>query len=341
MRRSRLGALGALSAVIMVAVTTGVAPAASPSATGSQAFVSGSPAAIACGGSVDARVTVNGQAGTTGAATDVMLVLDLSGSTGTPPSKLADLKRAATDALDRARRGRRGDRPVDRRQRARASSTTGARRATIRRPARLELRHARAAVINGLPAPAGGSPHGAGISTASAALAASASGYAKAMVLISDGQDDGARLTSGDERRDGRQGERRSASSPSASARTRARRTSQSWASQSRLLPVRHARPDQQDEAARRSRRGRRDAGRASRSPRRSARTSPRPRSARATGTVATSAGSLEWTGTLDGSADAPRSSTARRATAANVFAPTNELVSTMSARRQPAAPRP
>ena len=100
MRRRQLGVAGALLALVLVAASAGVAPAADPSATASQAFVAGSPSAIDCDGSVNAQVTVNGQAGSTGAATNVMLVLDLSGSTGVPPSKLADLKRAATDTLD-------------------------------------------------------------------------------------------------------------------------------------------------------------------------------------------------------------------------------------------------
>jgi hypothetical protein len=68
--------------------------------TASQALVAGSPTAIACGGFVDARVTVTSQSGSSGQTTNVMLVLDLSGSTGVPPSKLADLKRAAKDSLD-------------------------------------------------------------------------------------------------------------------------------------------------------------------------------------------------------------------------------------------------
>src|SRR4029077_341665 len=100
MRRSQLAVFGALCAVTLVAASTGVAPAAAPSATASQALVAGSPTAIACGGFVDARVTVTSQAGSSGQTTNVMLVLDLSGSTGVPPSKLADLKRAAKDSLD-------------------------------------------------------------------------------------------------------------------------------------------------------------------------------------------------------------------------------------------------
>ena len=66
-----------------------------PTATATQALVAGSPSAIACGGSVDAQITVTGHAGTTGNVTDVLLVLDLSGSTGTPAYKLDNLKSAA------------------------------------------------------------------------------------------------------------------------------------------------------------------------------------------------------------------------------------------------------
>ena len=186
MRRSRVGALGALSVVIMVAASSGVAPAASsPSATGSQAFVSGTPAAIACGGSVDARVTVNGQAGSSGTSTDVMLVLDLSGSTGTPPSKLADLKRAAIDAIDALDAA---DGVTNQTIAGNAAGIVDYRDAgaTIRVP--LGASYATLVnAVNTLPAPSGGSPHGTGIGTASTALAASASGYANAMILIGDG----------------------------------------------------------------------------------------------------------------------------------------------------------
>src|SRR5882757_3054319 len=98
MRRSRLGAFGALCAVVLVVGATGVAPAATPpSATASQALLAGSPSAISCGGFVDARVTLTSQAGTTGTDTAVMLTLDLSGSMA--GSKLADLKAAAKDTL--------------------------------------------------------------------------------------------------------------------------------------------------------------------------------------------------------------------------------------------------
>ena len=98
---TRLGALGGLCAAVAVIAATGVATASSsPTATASQAPVAGSPTAIACGGSVDAQVTITGHAGITGDVTDVMVVVDLSGSTGTPPSKLANLKSAANATVD-------------------------------------------------------------------------------------------------------------------------------------------------------------------------------------------------------------------------------------------------
>ena len=88
----------ALTATVFVAASSGVAPAAvSPSATGSQALASGSPSAIACGGAVDARVTVNATAGSTGNATNVILALDLSSSTA---SQVAAEKAAALDTLN-------------------------------------------------------------------------------------------------------------------------------------------------------------------------------------------------------------------------------------------------
>ena len=193
MRRSRLGALGALGAVLLIAVTAGVAPAAvSPSATAAQALVSGSPSAIACGGSVDARVTLTAQAGSTGADTNVMLVLDLSGSTGTPASKLADLRRAALDTIDaldaadgtvnQAIAGNRAGIVVYQGSTGTVTVPLGASYSVL------------AAAINAPLVTAGGSPHAAGINAAAAAL--SAGSLARAMVLISDGQAAGAELTS-------------------------------------------------------------------------------------------------------------------------------------------------
>jgi Mg-chelatase subunit ChlD len=188
MRRSRLGALGALIVISAVAASVGAAPAAAtPSATASQALVAGSPSAIACGGSVDARVTVAAQAGTTGQATDVVLVLDLSGSMGSPSSKFTNLKSAALatlTALDKA------DGATD--QAIAGNGGLGVvyyRDGTATTSAPVGSSYATAlAAINGLPGPNGSSPHQAGINTGSADLAASASGNAKAMVLVTDAQ---------------------------------------------------------------------------------------------------------------------------------------------------------
>jgi hypothetical protein len=194
MKSTRLGALGALCAVIAIGATAGVAPAASsPSATAAKAFASGTPSAIACGGFVDQRVTVTGQAGSSGNATNVMLVLDLSGSTGTPPSKLADLRRAATDtlaALDAA------DGTTDQSIAGNAAGVTYYRGSAATVSAALGSSYsALVAAINALPAPSGGSPHAAGINTAAAALAAAANGYARSLVLVSDGQAAGTELS--------------------------------------------------------------------------------------------------------------------------------------------------
>lgn len=192
MRRHRLAGFGVLGALLLVAAAAGVAPAAttSPAVTGSQALVAGSPTAIPCGGSVDVRVALSGQSGTSGAATDVMLVLDLSGSTGVPPSKLGDLKRAATGAVDaldaadgaadHAIGGNRAGIVVYRGTSAAITAPLGSGYDTL------------LGAIAGVPAPSGGSPHAAGITTASGALASSAN--AKAMVLISDGQAAGNEL---------------------------------------------------------------------------------------------------------------------------------------------------
>ena len=215
MRRSRLGAFGALIVISAVAVASGVAPAAPPAATASHAFVAGSPAAIACGGSVDARVTLNSQAGTTGASTDVMLVLDLSGSMGLPASKLTDLKRAATDtlaALDAA------DGAVDQAIAGNAVGITYYRASTATLAATVGSSYSTLlTTIDNLPAPAGASPHNLGISTGSAGLGASTTGYAKAMVLDHRRPGRRIRVDGLHERGGQRQGERHYASSRSAS----------------------------------------------------------------------------------------------------------------------------
>jgi hypothetical protein len=186
MRRSRLGALGALCAVALVVGATGVAPAATPpSATASQAFAAGSPSAISCSGAVNARVTLTSQAGTTGTATAVMLTLDVSGSI---LPDLAELKQAAKDALaaiDAA------DGATDQ---SIATNSVGleyymGNAATVSVPLGSTY-NAVLAGIDALPVPSGGSPHDVGITAASNALAAGAGGRAKAIVLMSDGQTD-------------------------------------------------------------------------------------------------------------------------------------------------------
>ena len=151
----------------MVAASSGVAPAASsPSATAAQAFVSGSPAAITCGGSVDARVTINGQAGSTGASTNVMLVLDLSGSTGSRRQARRS-RRAGNDALDALDAA---DGAADQSIAGNAAGivdyqgTTGSVTAAIGSTYTALL-----AAVNG-GTPSSGSPHGAGISTATSAF---------------------------------------------------------------------------------------------------------------------------------------------------------------------------
>ncbi len=186
MRRIRVGALAALCAVAVAAATTGTAPAATPSsATASQAFVAGAPTAIPCGGSVDARVTVTTVAGTSGQATDVILLLDLSGSAGEPPSKFADLKSAAAAALD----------ALDEADGSKDQNITGNRvgivsysgsTSTLQAPLGTSYAALLNTVNNQLPLPTGASPHDVGISGASAQLAASGPG--RAIVMFSDGQ---------------------------------------------------------------------------------------------------------------------------------------------------------
>jgi von Willebrand factor type A domain len=122
----------------------------------------------------------------------VMLVLDLSGSIGTPP-KLADLQSAATTALDAL------DAADGSTDQSIGGNSVGivvyqGSGATIEAPlgsSYATLLHD----IQNLPAPSGGSPHDVGINTASTALAAAPSGLAKAMVLVTDGQATGSDLT--------------------------------------------------------------------------------------------------------------------------------------------------
>jgi len=196
MRRIRLGAFVAVGAIVVVGVATGVAPAAtSPTATAVQAFAQGSPSAIPCGGAVDTQVTVNTQAGTSGAATNVMLVLDDSGSINSPPSKFTNLKQAALDsliALDAA------DGSLDQSIAGNRVGLTYYRGSTATVSAALGTSYSGlVAAVAGLPTPPNGSsPHNVGINTASTQLAAGDPAFAKAMVLITDGQATGSLFAS-------------------------------------------------------------------------------------------------------------------------------------------------
>jgi hypothetical protein len=328
MRRSQLAVVGALCAVTLVAASTGVAPAAAPSATASQALVSGAPTAIACGGFVDASVTVTSQAGSSGQATNVMLVLDLSGSTGQPPSKLADLKRAAKDTLDALDAA---DGATDQSIAGNAAGVVVYRGSTAAVTAPIGSTYtALLAAVNGVPAPSGGSPHDVGINTAATALAASVPGVAKAMVLISDGQATGSELTS--------------ASNAATSAKAAGDRivpiglgtgsdVSQanlsSWASQASYYQSGTPGPINQTKLVA-------DLGAAVAIPTNftvtetlGANFAAAPQSS-TTGTVTTSPGTLQWTGTLTGSQSATLVYRATR-NGSDVFATTNELVSTLS----------
>ena len=329
MRRSQLAAFGALCAVTLVAVSTGVAPAAAPSATASQALVSGSPTAIACGGFVDAQVTVTSQAGSSGQATNVMLVLDLSGSTGQPPSKLANLKSAAIaslDALDAA------DGATDHSITGNAAGVVVYRDTTATTPAPLGSTYtALLAAVNGVGTPSGGSPHDAGISTAASALAASAPGIAKAMVLISDGQATGAALTSAT-----------NAATAAKNAGDRivpiglgtgsdvSQTNLSTWASQASFYQSGTPGPISTTKLVA-------DLGAAVAIPTNFTVTETlganfaAARQSSTTGTVTTSPGTLQWTGTLAGSQSATLVYRATR-NGSDVFATTNELVSTLVA---------
>ena len=188
MRRRRSRALGVLgvSLVVAAAVAAGIGAAAvvPPSATVSQAAVAGSPSALECKGSLNGQVAITGHAATVGQATDVELVLDVSGSMGSPSSKFTALKAAAKatiDALDAA------DGHTD-------QSIAGNRVGIVRYSnssgtEAVALGASYTALVTGvetLPSPGGGSPHNAGINAGVAALGSG--GNAKAIVLITDGQ---------------------------------------------------------------------------------------------------------------------------------------------------------
>lgn len=191
MRASRLGAFGALGAVLLVGLAAGVAPAATtpPSVTASHAPVAGSPSAISCDGFVDAHVTVTGHAGTTGTARAIMLTLDLSGSMNVPTTKFADLKRAATDTLDALNAA---DGSADHTIGGNSVGIVVYHGTSVTTITPTHDYDALAAAITGLGTPTGDSPHNRGIDAASAALSSSAG---KAIELISDGQATGTLLT--------------------------------------------------------------------------------------------------------------------------------------------------
>ncbi len=264
MKSTRLGALGALCALIAIGATAGVAPAASsPAATAAKAFVSGTPSSIACGGFVDQRVTVTGQAGSSGAAHQRDARARPLGQHRHAGEQARRPPARRDRHARRARRRRRRDRPVDRRQRR-------GRRLLPRldRHRLLPLGSsysALVAAINALPAPSGGSPHAAGINAAAAALAAAGSGYARALVLVTDGQAAGAELTDANAAATAaKAGGVRIVPVGVGTGADVSPTNLQSLGLLARLLPVRHARPDQPDAAGRRPRRRRGDPGRAS-----------------------------------------------------------------------------
>ncbi|HMG98380.1 MAG TPA: VWA domain-containing protein [Gaiellales bacterium] len=273
---------------------------------------------------MDARVTLTSQAGTTGADTAVMLTLDLSGSMA--GTKLANLKQAAKDtlaALDAA------DGATD------SSIARNSAGLVVYQGSGTTLAVAPGASYNtlvgdidGLPAPNGGSPHNAGIDSASAALAGS--GFAKAIVLITDGQADGSLFT---------------ATTASANAAKSngirivpigigtgadvSQSNLQSWASQASYYQS--GTPGPIDKAKLIS-----DLDAAVAVPTNftvtetlGANFSAAPLSS-STGTVTTGAGTLQWTGSLAGSGTATLDYRATR-NGNQVFATTNELVSTLS----------
>ncbi len=196
MRRGRLCALSALCALVVAGMATGVAPATvSPSGTQSLLGTPTPTTVAACGGTVDARVTITGHAATSGQATDVMLVLDLSGSIVGSAAYFQDLRdaaNAALDALDAA------DGAVD------GSTASNLNGATPNKVGIITYRDNAASVAAGLTTDVsslhgivngpltpngGGSPHAAAINQAATTLAGSTT---KAMVIITDGLGDSA-----------------------------------------------------------------------------------------------------------------------------------------------------
>jgi len=175
-----------VAVVAGLAAVSAVAPSAAtnPSVTVSKHLVSGSPTSIDCAGSVDVEVDVTGTAGTAGNATDIVMVLDVSGSMA--GSKFTDLKNAATafvhalDARDGADDGSfgLGNRVALVTYRNTSATTVlplGASESSL------------VSAIGSLSTPSGGSPHAAGIQQAQSILSASTN--AKAIALFTDGLD--------------------------------------------------------------------------------------------------------------------------------------------------------
>ncbi len=191
MSKGRRRAFGALCVIVAAGAAAVVASGAPPSATAVKALVN-PPTTIACDGYVDAQVQVTGHAGTSGQATDVMLVLDLSGSMSSPSTDFTQEKQAAKDALaalDAADGATDSSIANNRVGLVTYSGSTG----VLRKAVGTSYGELYSYIDTGLPAPNGGSPHNAGISTASTNLPAG--GNARAMVLVTDGQATGNDLT--------------------------------------------------------------------------------------------------------------------------------------------------
>ena len=172
-------------------------------------LVAGSPTAIPATARSTRRSRSPAARAPTGQSTDVMLVLDLSGSTGTPPSKLANLKSAATTRSPRSTRPTAPPNQYDRGQRVGHRHLPGL-DGDVRAP--LDSSYADAADRDQHPArsrwrqPAQ-RRHQHGEQRAHCRAHAA---NAKAIVLITDGQASGCVLTNTTQRRDCRQGDRRS-----------------------------------------------------------------------------------------------------------------------------------
>ena len=253
-----------------------------------------------------------------------MLTLDLSGSMA--GSKLADLKAAAKDtlaALDAA------DGATDQ---SIAGNTAGiviyqGSSATL--TAGLGTSYtALVDDIDALPAANGGSPHDLGINVASSALATGAGGFAKAIVLMTDGQAAGAELTNATTAADTAKASGARIVSVGIGADASPGNL-QGWASQPSYYQS--GTPGPIDRSKMIS-----DLGAAVAAPTNftvtetlGANFSAAPQSS-STGSVTTGPGTLQWTGSLTGTQSATLVYRATR-NGSQVFATANELVSTMS----------